>query len=116
MSVKLTGALPKTNGLDVIADELVAFPHHRHIVVAVVDCDRIITDTDTEESVPVARIRRIEVIRDHDTDETTAYELIRAANDRRNGVEALPLDEDDIQVDQDGVIADLEPALDEEPQ
>lgn len=92
MTVKITSSLPKTNGLEAIAGRLVRDPHERHIVIAVIDCARIITDTDTDDSVPVARIRRIEVIRDDATHESHAAALLQAASDRRKGVEPLPFD------------------------
>lgn len=92
MTTKLAGALPKSNGLNAIADDLVRAPHGRHIVIAVIDCARIVTNTDTDESEPVARIRRIEVIRGDSEHESHAAALLQAAADRRKGIDPLPFD------------------------
>lgn len=92
MTVRMTGKLPENNGLGSIADMLVREPHGKHIVIAVIDCARITIDTDTDEAVPVARIRRIEVIRGDDVQESHAAALLQSAADRRNGIQPLPFD------------------------
>jgi hypothetical protein len=92
VTAKIKGSLPKHNGLDSIADDMVANPHGKHIVVAVIDCVQIVTDTDTDESIPVARIRRIEVIQGDQVHMEHAAALLQAAADRRRGVDPLPFD------------------------
>lgn len=92
MTAKLKGSLPKSNGLDAISDLMVADPHGRHLVIAVVDTAKVTIDTDTDERVPVARIRRIEVVQGDETHMSHAAALLQAAADRRNGQEPLPFD------------------------
>ena len=92
MTAKLAGSLPKRNGLDAIADLLADRPHERHIVIAVIDCAKVVIDTDTDEASPVARIRRIEVIRGDAEAMSHAAALLQAAADRRKGYDPLPFD------------------------
>lgn len=80
---KISSALPHDdgNGLDRIAGALVRNPAQLHVVVALVDCMRITTETDTGQVVPTARVRHIEVI---DADDTpAAVEIMRRALDDR---------------------------------
>ena len=63
---KLTSALPKgeANGLSALDRDLIDSPSSIHVVIALVDCKKITTDVDSGDVEPVARIRRIEVIRE----------------------------------------------------
>ncbi|NNG20290.1 hypothetical protein HJ590_12045 [Naumannella sp. ID2617S] len=65
---KLAGTLPKgeANGLEALSAALVATPDQVHVVVALVDCRKITTDTDSGDVEPTARVRRIEAITDKD--------------------------------------------------
>jgi hypothetical protein len=60
----LAGSLPKGghNGLEAIRSQLVQHPQTAHLVVALVDCKKVTTDTDTGDTEPTARIRAIEVV------------------------------------------------------
>lgn len=89
---KLASALPKgdSNGLTGIARDLVDDPHRMHVVIAVLDCSRIITSTDTGEVEPTARVRRIERVLDVDLG--TAERLLRRALEKRAGDTQLPID------------------------
>ena len=66
MSANIAGALPagEANGLAAIARELVDSPNQVHVVIALVDCSKITTKTDSGDVIPTARIRRIEAIKD----------------------------------------------------
>lgn len=94
---KLVGALPKGegNGLDALARKLIDSPRDIHVVIALVDCKKIATDTDSGEVEPTARIRRIEAIQEEDRD--IAAKMLRRALERRTGKAVLPFDlEEDI--------------------
>ena len=88
----LSGNLPKGdgNGLTAIVDELIKDPRQMHIVIAIVDCAKVTQNTDTGETIPTARIRRIEVCKGEDA--SLAENLMRRALDQRTGREALPYD------------------------
>ena len=90
--IKLAGQLPKgvANGLDPIIAELVDTPDHFQVVMAIVDCKEIKTDTDTGEVIPTMRIRRIEAITGHD--KAAARRLMRRATEHRTGRVELPLE------------------------
>lgn len=89
---KLAGSLPKgeANGLVVIARDLIDDPHHVHVVIALVDCKRATTDFDSGEIVPVARVRRVEVIAGED--KGLAEKMMRRALEVRTGKTVLPFD------------------------
>lgn len=91
MTVSVSGRLPDGdgNGLTAIVSDLVRDPKKKHLCIAIVDGKKVTTDADTGETVPTARIRRIEVIQDTD-DMKLAENLIRRTLDRRTGREALP--------------------------
>lgn len=97
MTVKLTSALPKAdeaNGLAAIADRLVADPHAMHVAVVVLDCSQVTTDTDTDDKVPTARVRRIEIVDDGE-DKDRLRALAQRAFEKRTGKTVLPLDLED---------------------
>lgn len=90
---RLSSGLPKDpqkNGLGAIAGALLNNPHHKHLVIALVDCSKITEDTDTGERQPTIRILRIERVAPEDQDE--AERLVRRALEYRSGDTVLPLD------------------------
>ena len=90
---KLTSALPggDANGLVAIARELIDNPHEVHVVLALVDCKKVTVDNDNGETVPTARIRRIEALTDAE-DKALSHKMIRRALERRTGATVLPFD------------------------
>ena len=94
---RLASGLPKGdgNGLDSLARQLIDEPTSVHVIVALVDCKKITTDTDTGDVEPTARVRRIEVINDADKD--LAAKMLRRSLEKRTGKTVLPFDlEEDI--------------------
>lgn len=92
---KLGSTLPKDdgNGLVAISGDLIHDPHKVHIVIAMVDCSKLSTDTDTGLVIPTARIRSIEVALDGD-DADTAEAILRRALQQRTGRDELPFDDE----------------------
>lgn len=88
--IKLASALPKgtANGLDPIVADLCDQPENTQVVIAIVDCKEIKTDTDTGEIIPTMRIRRVEAITGPDAQ--TVRRMFHRATERRTGREALP--------------------------
>lgn len=98
MSAKLAGLLPKgdADGLAPITNDLIKHPQRFHVLMVLVDCKSVVTDNDSGDVVPTARIRRIEVIGREDRDDLKAAEkLMRRALERRSGDTVLPLDLED---------------------
>ena len=94
---KLASGLPKgdSNGLNSLARQLIDEPASVHVIVALVDCKKITTDTDTGDVEPTARVRRIEVVNDADKD--LAAKMLRRSLEKRTGKTVLPFDlEEDI--------------------
>lgn len=89
---KLASRLPQGdgNGLESITRQLIDEPHQVHVVVALIDCKKITTDSDDGTVEPTARIRRIEVIDKADKD--LANKMLRRALERRTGKAVLPFD------------------------
>lgn len=89
---KLNASLPKGegNGLTALARDLIDSPHDVQVVIALVDCKKVITDNDDGTIEPVARIRRIEVVTQEDKD--LAAKMLRRALERRTGKTVLPFD------------------------
>lgn len=89
---RLQSGLPKgdANGLSAIARHLIDAPLDRHLVLAVVDCSKITTDTATGEQEATVRVLRIERV--HPDDVTEAERLVRRALEYRHGDEVLPID------------------------
>lgn len=85
MSVILSGKLPRSdaNGIAPIAAALVDDPTGHHVIIALVDCAKVTTDTDTGETLPTARIRAVEAFVGTTTDGQEAARLLRRAMDRR---------------------------------
>lgn len=88
--IKLAPQLPKGtgNGLDPIIADLCDRPENTQVIIAIVDCKEIKTDTDTGEVIPTMRIRRVEAITGPDAN--TARRMFHRATERRTGHEALP--------------------------
>ena len=90
---RLAAALPKDatkNGLDAIASELLLDPLKRHLVLAVVDCSKITTDTATGDCDATVRVLRIEQV--HPDDVAEAERLVRRALEYRSRDTVLPID------------------------
>lgn len=93
MTVSVSGRLPEGdgNGLSAILSDLVRDPKKLHVCICILDGKKVTTDADSGETVPTARIRRIEVLLDEE-DMKVAENLMRRSLDRRTGREALPYD------------------------
>jgi hypothetical protein len=94
MSVRLSGALPRddrTNGISSIAAALISNPSDVHIIVALVDCQKIVTKTETGEVFPECRIRAIEAFPGATADGEELRRLWRRARERRTGEVELEL-------------------------
>ena len=93
MTVSVSGRLPDGdgNGLSAIMSDLIRDPKKLHVCICILDGKKVTTDADSGETVPTARIRRIEVLLDEE-DMKLAENLMRRALDRRTGREALPYD------------------------
>ena len=93
MSVNVSGKLPAGdgNGLEAVISDLIRDPKKMHVCICLVDGRKVTIDADTGDTVPTARLRRIEVIADSE-DMRLAENLMRRALDRRTGREALPYD------------------------
>ena len=90
---RLATALPKDptkNGLAAIAGDLLLDPLKRHLVVAVVDCSKITTDTGTGDCDVTVRVLRIEQV--HPDDRAQAERLVRRALEYRSRETVLPID------------------------
>lgn len=89
--ITMSGTLPAGdgNGLEAILTSMLEDPHGMHVAICIVDTAKVTRKTDTDETVPTARIRRIEVIQDRE-DRIVAEKLMRRALDTRCGREALP--------------------------
>jgi hypothetical protein len=94
---KLSSSLPKEysdDGLGSINGALINDPHATRVVIAIVDCKAITTDTDSGLQIATARILQIEPIQDPDA-EDRARELLLEAQIERTGEKPLPLPEID---------------------
>jgi len=108
---RLGARLPKGdgNGLDALARKLIDAPHEVHVVIALVDCQRVTHDTDEDTREPTARIRRIEVITD--ADKGQAQTMLRRALEKRTGKTVLPFD---LEEDMRAAFADFNPDEDDD--
>lgn len=88
---RLSSGLPKgeANGLAALDRELIDNPGKVHVVIALIDCRKVTTDFDSGDIEPVARIRRIEAIRE---DSGVASRMLRRALEVRTGKTVLPFD------------------------
>ncbi len=104
--IKLAGKLPKgdADGLSQLAGALVENPHKVHVAILLMDCKQVTTDQDTGDTIPTARIRRVEVVRREDLSQ--AEKLVRRALEERSGTTVLPMElEDEITA----AFADIDP-------
>lgn len=93
--VKLSSALPgdnDTNGLDDLADELVADPATIRVSIAWHDVAKIVDDTDEGTRVPYVRIRRIECLGLAKDIGDQIRALVQNATEARTGRKPLPFD------------------------
>nr|WP_312964358.1 hypothetical protein [Kocuria rhizophila] len=90
---KLSGSLPKENGLTQINSLMVNDPQQGYLVVGIVRPSKITTDVDTGQAEATAALHRLEVITGPDL--MTADQLIRRATERRTGMQELPIDMED---------------------
>lgn len=86
---KLSSSLPNSdaNGLDSLNTEMVRQPSDQHIVIAVLDCKTITTDTDTGFEIATARILRVEPLSGPEAEQ--AEQLLQDAMERRTGVKKI---------------------------
>lgn len=88
---KLGSKLPKDddqNGLNALSRRLIANPEATHVIVAIVDCSKVETITDTDETEPTVRVLQVEAV--NDADETDARKMLAAALQKRTGRSVLP--------------------------
>lgn len=92
---KVNPKLPSgdANGLDDLAAQLVREPNRKRVLLAVVDCSRIVEDADTGDREPVVRFRRVELLTP--TDAPQGEQLLRRALERRTGRTTLPFEVED---------------------
>jgi len=90
--MKLSARLPSNthDGTGPAAAVMLTEPHRRHVLLVIVDCDQIATDTDTDVQTPRARILRVETV--HESDWATALRLFRRAWGARQHDPHLPFD------------------------
>lgn len=88
MTVKLSGALPKdddANGMEKLASQLIRYPERRHLVLMVIDTDKINQKHDGRgglRSEPTAGILFIEPVTDPDDVYTIVEVMSRTRADR----------------------------------
>lgn len=94
MSATLSSSLPSDdrNGFGTISAALCDAPEARHVIVAIVSCKKIVTDVDTGDVVPQARIHAVEAFRGETADAREVKRLWRRAYERRTGKVELPLE------------------------
>jgi hypothetical protein len=94
--IRLSTSLPagEANGLGPVGARMVRDPHAVHVLIALVDCKQTITDNDSGDTVPVARIRRVEAVTNPE-DIATCERLVRRAIEKRTGQTVLPMDLED---------------------
>jgi hypothetical protein len=90
---KLGSGLPKgdANGLAAISTALIKTPQMYHAVIALVDCSKITTDTDSGDVEATARIRHIEVVTGADRDQVE--KMLHDTLKDRTGLDELPFED-----------------------
>lgn len=111
--VKLSPKLPgdyETNGVDQIAADLVDEPAAVRIGIVWFDTARVIVDTDSDDHIPVVRIRRIEPLGLVEEASAAVRDAVQAAVQKRTGRTPIPFglvevdgghDPDQLQLDED---------------
>ena len=91
MSIKLGGKLPDgdRNGLNVLGAELMAYPQHSHLIIALADVSALTTNVDTGAVTATLRVQRAEAILPGDRRD--AWRLIERSIVGRTGEQQLPL-------------------------
>ena len=91
--VNLSGHLPdgESNGLGAIVHDLVVLPGRTHVLLCIVDTQKITENVDDGTRTPTVRIRRCEPITDPSDAETMRRVLVRGY-ERRTGKAVLPFD------------------------
>ena len=93
--VKLGSKLPgdlEVNGLDQMAQELVANPKTLRAGFVLFDTVKVTDDTDTGDRIPTVRVRRFEPLGDADDISAELRAAYFKAVEKRTGKSALPLD------------------------
>lgn len=110
-TVRPNASLPKgeENGLYAIAGELIADRKRYRVVIALVDCSRVMSDSDTGVEAATIRIRRAEVVLPDDM--PAAEKLLRRSLEHRTGQTTLPLELED-EIEQ--AFRDMQPELPED--
>lgn len=89
---KLSPTLAKAHGLGALDSDLISDPTGRHLVIALVDCSKLMTDTDSGVTEPTVRVLLIEAVTPEDR-RGAAASLRRSAEERHGGT-TLPFDPD----------------------
>lgn len=94
MSVTLSATLPNDdrNGLGAINAALLDDPESSHLIVARVNCSKIVNKVDNGDIIPTARILAVEAFPWHTAKARQLDRLLRAAYGQRTGKTELPLD------------------------
>lgn len=77
------------NGLGAVAADMIAKPHERIVVVAVLEVTKLTTDVADDEITPTVNIKLVEVM-DTETDMAAAKALLDARYARRTGRAGAP--------------------------
>lgn len=94
-SVKLSSKLPgdeEINGLDKLADNLIADPHQVLVALVFLDVPTVTLDTETDAKVPTVRVRKIEPIEVVGKVPKEIRELHQRLTEQRLGRTPLPFD------------------------
>lgn len=91
--VKLSSKLAKDdefNGLDQLADDMIANPHQVRVAIVYFDTVKVVTNTDEDQETPYARIRRFEPIGNVEQIPDDLQKMIQQAVADRTGKTPLP--------------------------
>lgn len=105
--IKLSAALPgdeEINGLDSIADDLVAQPQRIRVALVWLDVPRITDNTETGARVPTVRVRRIEPLGTVEEIPDEIRKLAAQIHEERTG--RVPLPFDDVELSRDETLED----------
>lgn len=111
---KLDSRLPETiNGLDAIADLLIADPTARWWIVAWISTSKVAEDIDRHTKVPSVAVRAVEVVTQSD-DLDLLHRIMTRATDIRLGATVLPFDQEVALQDALAGVADIETVVEED--